>query len=55
MKWGTVIPGVVERTVPGSTHYSIWTGERLAGLAEVVRQVLEDGSGSGVDGVGHRL
>ncbi|GAA2677520.1 MULTISPECIES: alpha/beta fold hydrolase [Actinosynnema] len=42
MRWAPRLPALVEHTVPGSTHHSIWTGDALAELARLVREHLGD-------------
>lgn len=42
MGWRPVLPQVREITIPGS-HYSIWTGERLVLMSQVVRQAIGQG------------
>ncbi|PSL51956.1 thioesterase domain-containing protein [Saccharothrix carnea] len=42
MRWGRLLPDLVEHTVPDSTHHSIWTGDALAELARLVRKHLGD-------------
>jgi thioesterase domain-containing protein len=41
MRWGPVAPDLTERVVPGS-HHSIWTGDGLRRLAELVRAALSE-------------
>ncbi|APU15454.1 thioesterase domain-containing protein [Actinoalloteichus fjordicus] len=42
MRWGRFLPDLVEHTVPGSTHHSIWTGDSLLELSRLVRKRLGD-------------
>jgi thioesterase domain-containing protein len=42
MRWGRLLPDLVEHTVPDSTHHSIWTGDALAELGRLVRKHLGD-------------
>lgn len=42
MRWGRVIPGIREHTVPGSTHHSIWTGQNIVTLTGIVQRILQD-------------
>ena len=37
--WSTLLPQLTEHTVPG-THHTIWAGDNLAVLSEVVDRVL---------------
>jgi thioesterase domain-containing protein len=39
MRWDRVAPDLKEHTVPG-THHSIWTGDSLVTMSEIVRQSL---------------
>ena len=48
MRWGGFAPNLIERTITG-THYSIWTGDNLTVLAELVRQSLSSEGIAGVD------
>jgi thioesterase domain-containing protein len=39
MRWDRLIPNLTTHMLPG-THHSIWTGENLVALSEIVRQTL---------------
>ena len=39
MRWDRVAPDLTEHTVPG-THHSIWTGDSLVAMSEIVHQSL---------------
>lgn len=40
MRWDRFLPELKEITVPG-THYTIWTGDSLKAMSEIVRQTLK--------------
>lgn len=42
MRWGRLLPDLVEYTVPDSTHHSILTGDALVELTRLVRNHLGD-------------
>jgi thioesterase domain-containing protein len=42
MDWSRALPRLREMTLPG-THYSIWTGQRLAMMSEIVQSMLDAG------------
>ena len=40
MEWSGALPRLREMTLPG-THYSIWTGQSLVMMSEIVQSMLE--------------
>jgi len=48
MNWEPLISNLTERTIPG-THHSIWTGDNLLVLAEVVKRLLDSEGLASVD------
>lgn len=40
MRWGRLLPGLTEHTLPG-THHSIWSGESLVTLSQIVQKTLQ--------------
>jgi thioesterase domain-containing protein len=41
MPWSRFLPALKEYTVPG-THHSIWTGENLVTLSQIIQATLDD-------------
>jgi len=40
MRWDTVATNLTEHIIPGTTHHSIWAGDNLARLTDLVRRAL---------------
>jgi thioesterase domain-containing protein len=47
MRWGGLAPDLKEFIIPG-THHSIWTGDGVAAISEIVRQSLSHAGGISV-------